>query len=230
MTHLRHIFRALCRVPSWWGALMALACPALLACDEQGVSLGTEELCVADPDLLEAQADSAERVSTCARIGENQLIDAGFEVPVIDCAPLAFCEVPAADVEAWHTSSDGPVIEIWHDGYNGVPAFAGSQFVELNATSRDTLWQDVDLPPGQLMYWSFQHHGRNGVDDVELQIGAPDDTTSQGVFSSGIDSWHQYRGLYRVGPQEVVTRFVLASRSGVSEGNLIDDVIFAPVD
>jgi hypothetical protein len=33
-----------------------------------------------------------------------------------------------------------------------------------------------------------------------------------------------------VGEAETITRFELASRSGIAEGNLIDAVVFAPVD
>jgi hypothetical protein len=201
-----------------------------LACDPRGVSLGTEELCVADTDVVSAAVNSTESVSTCARIGENELSNPGFEAPVVDCANGNYCQFPATEVEGWQTSSEGQLIEIWHDGHMGVPAPVGSQFVELNATSPDTLWQDVALPPGQLMYWSFLHHGRNGIESVELRIGPLDAEVSQGVFASPEDAWYPYSGLYRVGSDETITRFALVSRTGLAEGNLIDSVVFAPVD
>ncbi len=204
-----------------------------LGCDAHGVSLGTEELCVRDSQLSVAEArSSAQHISTCARIGDNVLRNAGFETPLIgDCQNGFYCEFPAADVAGWQTSNADPVIEIWNDQYRGVPAAEGSQFGELDATSPDTLWQDVELAPGQLMYWSFMHHGRNGIETLELLIGPPDAPTSQGVFSTDADAWHSYSGLYRV-PDDAgnVTRFALASRTGLAEGNLVDAIVFAPVN
>jgi hypothetical protein len=210
--------------------LVAVAVTAL-ACDPRGISVGTEELCVADSDLLVAQAHSTEPpLSTCARIGENELIGGGFEEPAVACDSTTFCQVPAADVAGWRTTSSTQVIEVWHGDYQGVPAPEGDQFVELDASSPDTLSQDVALPPGQLMYWSFLHRGRDAVESVELSIGPPDATVSQGLFSSPTGAWYRKRGLYRVGEAETITRFELASRSGIAEGNLIDAVVFAPVD
>jgi hypothetical protein len=203
-----------------------------LGCDARGVSLGTEELCIADPALSLAQVHSdGEPVSTCARIGENRLFNAGFEAPVIGaCGNGNFCQFSAAEVEGWDTTSADQLIEIWHDQHYDVPAPDGSQFVELDATSQDTVSQDVALPPGQLMYWSFVHRGRNGIESVELRIGPPDITSSQGVFTSAADAWYPYSGLYRVGDAERLTRFALVSRTGLAEGNLLDSIVFAPVD
>ena len=210
--------------------LGVLAAGLGLACDPRGVSLGTEELCVADSELVTAELDSAEQVSTCARIGRNQLSNPDFELPVVTCQNGSFCQFPAADTEGWQTTSESQVIEVWHDGYLGVPAPEGSQFVELDATSRDTLWQELALPPDQLMYWSFLHRGRVGVESVQVRIGPPDATVSQGVFSSPADVWDKHSGLYRVGAAEPVTRLELVSRSGLAEGNLVDNVVFAPVE
>lgn len=202
-----------------------------LGCDARGVSLGTEELCVLDRQLSIAQARSPdEHVSTCARIGDNRLVNAGFEMPLITC-PENFCTFPAADVPGWQTSSADQVIEIWQDQYRGVPAGAGSQFDELDAHSPDTLWQELELPPGQLMYWSVLHRGRVGIETLEVLIGPPNAPTSQGDFPSGTDAWRLHSGLYRVAEEaEPVTRFALASRTGTAEGNLIDSVVFAAVE
>ena len=90
----------------WWLAL---------GCDARGVSLGTEELCVLDSELAVAEAHAGdERVSTCARIGENQLANAGFETPLIASCPDPedgpYCEFPGAQVAGWRTASMDQVI------------------------------------------------------------------------------------------------------------------------
>lgn len=210
--------------------LAVLAAGSALGCDARGINVGTEDLCVPDADLSTAQATSPEDFSTCARIGENQLIDGDFEAPLVTCHGGAYCHFPAADIEGWQTTSGDQVIEIWHDGHWGVPAPEGDQFVELDANSQDTLWQDVASQPDQLMYWSFLHRGRNVLESVELRIGPPQATVSQAVLTSPTDAWYLYSGLYRTGDAELVTRFELVSRTGVLEGNLVDSVVFAPVD
>jgi hypothetical protein len=205
---------------------------SLLGCNTHGVSLGSQEPCLADARLSTPELSSGvEIVSKCAVLGDNALFDAGFETPVVGaCENGFFCQFPAADVSDWETTDTNQRIEIWNDGHRGIPAYEGAQFVELNATMRATVWQDVALPPGQLMYWSLAHHGREGVDSFELQLGPPEALVSQGSFSSAADAWYEYSGLYRVGPTETLTRFALVSLNGEAEGNLIDATVFAPVD
>lgn len=201
------------------------------ACDARGVNIGSEELCIADPRLLLASRASDERLSTCTRIGDNRLVNGDFEAPLVEsCKRGRYCTFAAADVVGWNTTSPTQVIELWADGYGSVRAESGLQFLELDAESQDTLWQDVALPPGQLMYWSLLHRGRDDVETMELVLGPADAPRSQGVFSSSTDAWYPYSGLYRVGDQEATTRFALVSRSGVDRGNLVDAMFFAPVD
>jgi hypothetical protein len=202
--------------------------PLLLGCSARGVSVGSEELCQPDRELAAAAVASDVTVSTCATLGENELEDAGFEAPL--CMNDAPCQLSASDVPAWSTTSITPVIELWVDGQDGVPADAGQQFAELDATSQDTLSQELALTPGQLMYWAFSHRGRDGIDSLELRIGPPGKLRSQGIFSAPDDEWRRNRGLYRVGAGETTTQFALVSRSGTTRGNFVDDVIFAVVD
>ncbi len=214
------------RKAAWLGLLLAVS-----GCETHGVSLGTEELCVKDTRLVAAEQRHPEPVSSCAQIGENQLTNAGFEAPIVSTAcgdSGLFCQFPATEVSGWLTTSAEQVIELWLDGHMNVPAPEGTQFGELDARSRDTLYQDVALVPGQLMYWSLQHRGRTGIDSLDLRIGPPETPALQATLSSPEDAWYFYSGFYRVG-DEPVTRFSLVSRNGVEEGNLVDAVVFAPI-
>jgi hypothetical protein len=217
--------RILCR------AALVLTCVTCGACDERGVEVGTEEACQLDPRLLVAEERSGPQgLPACAHIAESRLVDGDFEVPVVgDCTSGTFCALPAWQVPGWDTTGELQQIEVWSDGHMGVPAPEANQFAELDATTQDTLFQDVALMSGQLMYWSFLHRGRKQPDTLELLIGPPDAPISQGLFESPSDTWTFYSGLYSVG-DESVTRFALASRSGISEGNLVDAVVFAPVE
>ena len=208
-------------------------CALLEGCEAHGVSIGTEELCIKDARLVAAERSQPEPVSSCAVIGENQLTNPGFEAPSISptCEDVGlFCHVPVAEVSGWSTSSAEQVIELWAAGHNSVEAPEGSQFAELNARSRDTLYQDLTLPPGQLMFWSVVHRGRTGIDSMELHLGPPEALAIEATVSSPEGAWHSESGLYRVSDDEVRTRFALVSRSGEDEGNLVDAVVFAPVN
>jgi hypothetical protein len=205
----------------------------LLGCDAHGVNVGTEELCRKDPRLAAAEKrPHSEQVSNCAEIGENVLVNPGFEAPVVPptCHESGlFCQFPAAEVMGWTTNSAEQVIEIWLDGHQSVDAPEGTQFGELDARSRDTLTQDVALTPSQLMYWSILHRGRTGIDSMELRMGPPEALVTQETLSSPEDAWYEYSGLYRVGESELTTRLALVSRNGDEEGNLVDVVVLAPV-
>lgn len=205
-----------------------------LGCGSQGVSLGSEEACMPDAKLVAAQKQSADvALPACAKIGQNQLVNPGMESPLLsavgECG-ASFCQVKATQVWGWRTTSEKQVIEVWSDGYWSVPAAEGTQFVELDADTPDTLYQDIVLTPGELVYWSVLHHGRLGSESIEVLLGPPERQASQGVFESSERDWQEHSGLYRVGKNETVTRFSLASRSGTAEGNLVDNGVVAPID
>jgi hypothetical protein len=204
-----------------------------VGCGAQGVSLGSEEPCVVDAKLLAAQQRSPSApLPACAGIGQNQLVNHGMESPAVaavnDC-PTDFCQVEATRVSGWRTTSEAQVIELWTDGYLGVPAGEGAQLVELDAETPDTLYQDVVLSPGEPVYWSVLHRGRLGDETIEVLLGPPESPVSQGTFTSSDQDWQEHSGLYEVGNEETVTRFSLASRTGTTQGNLVDHAVLAPV-
>jgi CshA-type fibril repeat protein len=149
--------------------------------------------------------------------------------------------VPAANAASptpgigWSTNDPGLVIELWKDGFLGVPSDSGAQFVEMNANAQDTLTQDVASAPGTKIRWHLAHRGRAGTDTMQLQIGAPGgplvaqipDGHSVADMADGTAAWGHYTAVYTVPAGQTTTRFAFASISEAfapSYGNFLDSV------
>ncbi|MEQ8416609.1 MAG: hypothetical protein RIB71_19160, partial [Imperialibacter sp.] len=136
-----------------------------------------------------------------------------------------------SNVPGWQTTSPDGRIEIWSSGAQGVPAYQGTQFAEINANNDATLYFDVVTVPGVTMNWSFAHRGRAGTDCIALLInapGAPDNQINQ--FCTGNTAWSLYSGTYVVPAGQYVTRFfykaVSTAGGNKSVGNFLDAITF----
>ncbi|MBC1898607.1 cell surface protein [Listeria booriae] len=131
-------------------------------------------------------------------------------------------------VEAWATSNPSGNIEVWQNG-NGehVPAFSGTNFIELNSDGPGPVYQDIKTVPGSTLKWSFAHRGRNGSDVAELLIGAPDNPLPIVTAEDGT-VWNTYSGTYVVPAGQTMTRLtfnpVSTSHGNLTIGNFLDDV------
>ena len=68
-------------------------------------------------------------------------------------------------VNGWETTDTA--IEIWGNGFQGVYAPSGNNFVEINARRSGTLYQDLTgIAAGQQIDFSFYHRARRGTDGV----------------------------------------------------------------
>ena len=67
---------------------------------------------------------------------------------------------PDSQVLEW--TDDTGEIELWDDGFLGVPAYEGKVFAEMNANRLGTLFQNVCLINGETVQWSFAHRARTG--------------------------------------------------------------------
>lgn len=134
-------------------------------------------------------------------------------------------------VQGWNTTATDHEIELWQSGFNGVPAYKGKQFAEINANQSAALYQDVMTTPGSKMRWSFAHRGRTGVDTLELLVGPPNGPyQSLGIFKTGTNAWSVYSGDYVVPAQQTTTRFlykaVATANGDTTTGNFLDDIQF----
>jgi hypothetical protein len=129
------------------------------------------------------------------------LINGGFEDP---SSVTTFTIMSETLVPGWQTTATDNKIEIWQSGFNGVTAYEGEQFAELNANQVASLYQDVyfDLQ-GDLLTWEFAHRGRAGVDTMTFSIidlgtdnifDTSDVTLFSTTVSTGNTAWEFYSG------------------------------------
>ncbi|MFB5682504.1 isopeptide-forming domain-containing fimbrial protein [Paenibacillus terreus] len=148
-----------------------------------------------------------------------------------------------SEVPSWKTTDDATgekIIEIWNWTEN-LPAGIktaypappnGNRWAELNAFENGMLYQDVATVPGQTIHWRLSHMGRQGVDTMQLRIGAatadPYDTVVQEQMSDGNTAWGTYTGTYTVPAGQTVTRFgfeaVSTASGSLGNGNFLDDI------
>jgi len=130
----------------------------------------------------------------------------------------------------WYTTASDSDIEVWWTGFNGVPAYSGNQFIELNAYLVATMYQNFTAPPGTLLNISFAHRGRAGVDTMSVSVGPVGGPyVTIGTYGDGNTAW-VYRTVPYTLPSGVGNYFSLRFNSVYSTGgnqsigNFLDDV------
>jgi hypothetical protein len=137
----------------------------------------------------------------CGAQARAGLVNPGFESYAQPAGTFGFRT--DTNYPGWRTTETDHLIEVWGTGFNGVPAYEGSNFVELNAFEVSTLYQDVAaVSAGSLLDFHFAHRGRAGVDTMSLTItdlgadnafGGGDDTVLYtNVYSDGNTAWGYY--------------------------------------
>jgi len=134
----------------------------------------------------------------------------------------------------WATTAPDNLIEVWENGFLGVPAYEGNSFAELNANYASTLYQVVDnLGDNNQINWHFAHRGRDGIDTMRLTItdygfnqvaGGGDDTILfQQDFSAGNSAWQvNYGTITSIGNKTSFAFEAVNAVGGNTQGNLID--------
>lgn len=162
------------------------------------------------------------------------LLNGGFENPVIRSNSFStFTTIPG-----WSVTPTTAGIEVWHQPFNGVSAYEGTQFVELNSTQTTTIHQDVaGIGLGQSVAYQFAHRGRQGTDTMRFTatdlgsdgvFGTGDDTVLvTRVVSDGTTGWGFYSGSGIVALGNAIRLQFAAVSPGGSVGNFLDAVKFA---
>ncbi|WP_132253721.1 Ig-like domain-containing protein, partial [Methylobacterium segetis] len=135
-----------------------------------------------DPDDdYNGPAQIALSVQDLPRAADN-FTNGSFEQP--GEPPNSYTLVDDSSVPGWKTTASDHKIEIWGTGWNGVPAYEGNQFAEINATEVAALYQDFDASPGSIISLDFAHRGRLGVDTMRVVVT---DLGADGVYGTGDD-------------------------------------------
>lgn len=114
------------------------------------------------------------------------LANSSFEIPSLTPGVADFSLVDASTVDGWDTTASDNLIEVWSDGFNGVPSFDQAQHVELNANEVSTLFQTLSgVGAGSPLSFQFAHRGRLGVDTIRLAIT---DLGADGILGGGDDT------------------------------------------
>jgi len=165
------------------------------------------------------------------------LINGGFEKPE---GTSEYEIYDASLVPGWETDASDKKIEIWETEFNGVIAYEGEQFAELNANRVAALYQDIsEINAGETIGWEFAHRGRSGTDTIQLSIidlggdntfGTVDDTNLfTRSFSTGNTSWEFYSGRLSSLTLGNTIRFEwdsVSSAGANSYGNFLDAAAF----
>jgi len=163
----------------------------------------------------------------------NVLCNNDFEVPTI-AANSWDTKTAGTQVTCWKTTATDNKIEIWSNGYGGVNAVSGNQFVELNANQVSTLYQEgFSFDAGTKIEISFSHRGRDGVDVMKVLIGPPmtsppnnSSCSILGTYSTDNTSWANYSITYIIPTTGSYSlRFESVSAAGgATMGNFLDDI------
>jgi len=171
-----------------------------------------------------------------ASVAHAGLINPGFEYGQANNTFHDHNDASINPAGGWHTTEADHQIEVWGNGFNGVPAYQGSNFVELNANAVGTLYQITSgIATGDKVDYHFAHRGRVGVDTMELDIfdlttGA---TLFSHLYSDGRSAWGAYAGSFTVGSGIAATdsiefAYISISAAGGNPtvGNFLDNADF----
>lgn len=150
--------------------------------------------------------------------GTNLANNGGFESPVVPSGTFTF----SLSVPGW-TNTDPLGIELWPNGYTGVPSHTAAQFAELNGDGfyLHTQTSNAVQPRAQLDIY-FAHRARVGTDTASLTItDNGGGSTSFGSFSATTSGWTERSATHVVSATGTVSqlRFLPVS-TGSGQGNV----------
>ncbi len=145
--------------------------------------------------------------------------------PLVSPGSYAFFD--QALVPSWDTSASDGKMEVWSNGFQGVPAYSGNHFLELNGTMGATVYQSFTAIPGSTVTITFAHRGRAGYpNQMSVSLGAVGGLpTTLGTYTAITTAWTLNSVTYTF-PNNGQTAYMIGFVSGDSGpgGNFIDHI------
>lgn len=137
--------------------------------------------------------------------------------------------LPIASVPGW--SSTTGEIELWDSNFNGVPAYAGAVFAEMNANQPGTLFQNICLINGEPFGWTFAHRARPGglaTQTVRFQVATSTGTVIQTLATQASTTanqvWNVNTGTATYSGASGLQRVQFTTTDAGSFGNFLDAI------
>lgn len=150
--------------------------------------------------------------------GTNLANNGGFEAPVVPTGTFTF----STSVPGW-TNTDPFGIELWPNGYSGIPSHTASQFAELNGSGfyLHTQTSNGVHPRAQLDIY-FAHRARIGTDTASLSItDNGGGSTAFGSFSASTSGWTERSATHVVSAAGTIAQLqFLPVSAGSGQGNM----------
>lgn len=132
-------------------------------------------------------------------------------------------------VPGWETTTGE--IELWDSNFNGVPAFAGNVFAEMNANVNGTFYQNICLINGEPVGWAFAHRARSGgpfTQTVRFQIANSTGSLLQSLATQSSRTsnlvWAVNNGSATYGGPSGLQRVQFTTSDPGSLGNFLDAI------
>lgn len=186
-------------------------------------------------DHTYASYNGEDCVSDCSEVGENLIVNGGFETP--DIAPGTWTVYPDGTLTSWNVES-GAGLEI-QDHAAGNP-HSGGQLGELDSNDSSAISQNIATVPGghyKLRFWYSPRPNRPAGDnaiDYFVKVASNDGVILTGQVGTGEaggadTSWTEY--VYNFIAVDASTKIMFADAdTSNSYGGYLDDISVRALD
>lgn len=123
-------------------------------------------------------------------------------------------------------------IELWDSNFNGVPAYDGNVFAEMNANVNGTLFQNICLITGEPISWTFAHRARVGgaaTQTARFQVANSGGTVLQTLANQASTTanqvWNVNTGTTTYNGASGLQRVQFNTTDAGSFGNFLDGIV-----
>jgi hypothetical protein len=131
-------------------------------------------------------------------------------------------------VAGWDSASGE--IELWDTNFQGVPAYDGAVFAEMNANVPGAFYQNICMVNGETIGWTFAHRARSGgpaTQTARFQIANSGGTLIQNLATQAStvnNVWNVNTGSAIYTGASGVQRVQFITTDAGSYGNFLDDI------